>query len=280
MPIERVALMDGTILDPATPIIRGDDLGVIRGDGIFEAFLATAIGPRGLEPHLRRLAVSARMLELPAPDADGFRRAVTALLAAWDFDAHPEAVVRLFQTRGPEGGDESMSWAAAAPLDEASRRQLHEGVRVVLLDRGFGAETAGLPWLLPGAKSLSYAINMAAKRYAATRDAEDVVFHSPTGHLLEGPTSAVVLDLGGELVTPPPEGILASITLQEVIDAAPTVGYTIGRGALHRDDFARCEGAWLLSSGRLVARITHVDGHALPVSPLDGAIRAALGLRP
>lgn len=280
MPIERVALLDGTVLDPATPIIRGDDLGVIRGDGIFEAFLATAAGPRGLEPHLQRLCGSARMLGLPAPDADGFKRAVAALLEAWDFDTHPEAVVRLFQTRGPEGGGDPVSWAAAAPLDEASRRQVREGVRVVLLDRGFGAEIARLPWLLPGAKSLSYAVNMAAKRYAATQDAEDVVFHSPTGHLLEGPTSAVVVDIGGKLVTPPPEGILASITLQEVIDAAPRAGYTIARGAVHRDDFVRCEGAWLLSSGRLVARITHVDGHPLPVSPLDGAVRLTLRLRP
>ena len=278
MAIELVALLDGTVVPPTTPIIRGDDLGITRGDGVFEALLATSDGARGLEAHLVRLAVSADLLDLPTPDADGFRRAVAALLDAWDWAQHPEAIVRLFLSRGPEGGQEPTAWVVGAPLDEASRIERADGVAVVLLNRGFGAEVAELPWLLPGSKSLSYAINMAARRYAAAHGAQDVVFHSPEGHLLEGPTSAVVLDLDGVLVTPPPEGILASITLQELFDAAPDAGLSIRRGALTAEDFTRCRGAWLLSSGRLLAPITAVDGAPVPISPLDPAVRAALGL--
>lgn len=280
MAVLLIALLDGTLVDPAQPIVRADDQGVVRGDGVFDALLAVGGRARDLDPHLERLAQSARMLDLPAPDEAGYRRAVDAVLAAWDWAAHPEAVLRMILTRGPEGtAGEPNGWVMAAPLDAASRRQRSEGVRVLLLDRGFeGGEIADLPWLLPGAKSLSYGINMAAKRYAVANGADDVIFRAPSGKLLEGPTSSVVLDLDGVLVTPPLDGILRSITIEELVNGAPAAGLEVQIQELHRDDLGRCRGAWLLSSGRILARVTHVDGQELPSSPLDVRLSRLLGV--
>lgn len=270
MAITVVALLDGTLIDPAQPIVRADDLGVVRGDGVFDALLAVGGEARDLDAHLERLAASATLLDLPAPDEAGFGRAVDAILASWDWSAEPEAVLRMIYTRGAEGIEDPSGWVMAAPLDAGSRRQRTEGVRVLLLDRGFdGGQIANLPWLLPGAKSLSYGINMAAKRYAVNNGADDVIFTTPSGTLLEGPTSSVVLDLDGELVTPPLDGILRSITITDLLEACSAEGLTMRLAPLHVDDFARCRGAWLLSSGRILARITHIDGSELPRSPLD-----------
>lgn len=277
MAIKMVALLDGTLLDPAQPIVRADDQGVVRGDGVFDALLAVEGDARDLDPHLDRLAVSARLLDLPLPDEAGFRTAVAAILAAWDWAADPEAVLRLIHTRGAEGIEEPNGWVLAAPLDANSRRQRTEGVRVLLLDRGFdGTQIAQLPWLLPGAKSLSYGINMAAKRYAVNHGADDVIFTTPADVLLEGPTSSVVLDLAGELVTPPLEGILRSITILDLEAAAAKEGLVMRTAELTRADFERCRGAWLLSSGRILARITHVDGTPLPTSGLDATLKRIL----
>ena len=277
MAIKLVALLDGTLVDPAQPIVRADDQGVVRGDGVFDALLAVDGVVRDLDPHLDRLARSATLLDLPAPDDAGYRRAVDAIVAAWDWAADPEVVLRLIQTRGPEGAEHPNGWVMAAPLDAASRRQRVDGVRVLLLDRGFeGSEIAPLPWLLPGAKSLSYGINMAAKRYAVANGADDVIFYAPSGKLLEGPTSSVVLDLDGELVTPPLDGILRSITIEELLAKAPDAGLTVRVAELQRDDLARCRGAWLLSSGRILARVTHADGTPLPASPLDNELMRLL----
>ena len=199
MTIRMLALLDGTLVDPATPIVRADDQGVVRGDGVFDAMLASFGRAHHLDEHLDRLATSARILQLPAPDEAGYRRAVAAILAAWDWDEEPEAVLRTIMTRGPEGLDEPNGWVMAAPLDATTKRERAEGVRVLILDRGFeGADVAPLPWLLPGAKSLSYGINMAAKRYAKANGADDVIFVTPSGSLLEGPTSSVVLDIDGD----------------------------------------------------------------------------------
>ena len=109
-----------------------------------------------------------------------------------------ELVLLLHGSQGSAASWLTPAWAGrmfgpGQPLDAASRRQRSEGVRVLLLDRGFeGGEIADLPWLLPGAKSLSYGINMAAKRYAVANGADDVIFRAPSGKLLEGPTSSVV----------------------------------------------------------------------------------------
>ena len=55
------------VADPGGPYLRADDLGVLRGDGVFERFLVRAGKPRHLEDHLSRRARSAAMMELTPP---------------------------------------------------------------------------------------------------------------------------------------------------------------------------------------------------------------------
>src|SRR5690625_6308022 len=70
-------------------------------------------------------------------------------------------------------------------------------MKVVTLDRGLASTVVDTsPWLLPGAKTLSYAVNMAATREAVRRGAEDVLFVSTDGYALEGPTSTLLVRQG------------------------------------------------------------------------------------
>ena len=277
-----LALLDGSVVDVTHPIVRADDLGVVRGDGVFDATLARrgrvgAPHVRDRDAHLDRLERSAAILQLPAPDRAGFERAIDALVAAWDFAAAPEAIIRLVLTRGPESGGDPTAFALMAPLGASAIAERERGVAITLLGRGHdGDEVAAMPWLLPGAKSLSYSINMAAKRHASQHGFDDVVFVSPAGLLLEGPTSTLVIDRGGRLLTPRQDGILESITLEHLMREAPGAGLEAAFEALAPADLLASDGAWLLSSGRLLARITAVDGHQLPTSPLDGALRQLL----
>lgn len=265
-----VGLLDGTVLPASTPLIRPDDAGIARGDGIFESTLVVDGQIRDLHEHLARLARSARMTDLVLPDADVWPTAIDALIGAWP--GGREMVVRLVVTRGPEDGGPTC-YVTAAGLPATSARQRICGVRVLLLDRGItGSAVAAAPWLLAGAKTLSYAINMAALRHAAANDADDVIFVGSDGAVLEGPTSTVVIARDRTLLTPPLEGVLDGITVVRLIRAAQAAGWATAYAGMTPEDLATADGVWLASSARLLAPVTSIDG----VPRTDGGLTREL----
>ena len=254
-----VALLDGTLLDPSQPLLRPDDLGVLRGEGVFDTTLVVDGEPRDLDDHLARLAVSAEVTGVTLPPPDAWRRAVKALVGGWAGDR--QMVMRLVATRGPEAATEAVCYVLGSALPALSIRQRAAGVRVLLLDRGFSATAAAsAPWLLAGAKTLSYGINMAALRYARANDADDVIFLASDGAVLEAPTSTVVIGSGRTLLTPPVEGILEGITVRRLFRAATDAGWSTRSAPLTASRLAAADGVWLVSSARLLAPVTAIDG--------------------
>ena len=66
-------------VDPESPIINAFDLCALRGDGIFEATTVWKGFPVSLENHLKRLANSARLVDMPEPNIPALTRAVQLL---------------------------------------------------------------------------------------------------------------------------------------------------------------------------------------------------------
>lgn len=255
-----VARLDGVLVPPTLALLRPDDLGVLRGDGVFETTLAVNGFPRDLDEHLARMQASARMLQLDLPAPADWRPAITAVLAAWT--GAPEMVLRLIATRGPEDGGGSTCYVIGSALAESTAAQ-RAGIRVLLLDRGFhGADVVRSPWLLVGAKSLSYAVNMAAGRYARARGADDVIFLDTDGSVLEGPTSTVVLARGRSLITPPRDGILDGITARRLLRVAEGAGWPTAVQPVTVDDLRSADALYLTSSTRILAPVIAMDGTA------------------
>jgi len=291
-PIEALALLrfrpDGLVIghepaDPRVPQLSVLDLAATRGDGVFETISIGRGVPQALEAHLARLAHSAAVLDLPsAAAAEGpWRAAVLAVAEALGAAAGlpEEGFVKIVLSRGVEGADTPTGWAygTASPDHSALRR---DGVRVVLLDRGYRHDVAHTsPWLLAGAKTLSYAINRSAFREAARRGADDVVWVSSDGYLLEGPVSSLVILRGGRLFTPSTDlGILAGTTQADLFAWAATERGLHGAfEPLTPSDLAAADAAWLVSSVRHAVPIRAVDGreHAIDAE-LTGAMNAFL----
>lgn len=259
-------------LDPADAVIRVTDLGVTRGDGVFETIAVVDGHPQALRPHLERLAYSARMLALPDLDLAAVEAAV--LRAVGLHGPAPSVLVKVVVTHGVEGTGAPTAWAHAFSSPDYTREQT-DGVAVVSLDRGYRSDVAETsPWLLQGAKTLSYAINRAALREAARRGADDVVFVSTDGLVLEGPTSSVLARFGDTVATPPADlGILAGTTQAAAFAILGTHGLTTEYRPIARAELDRCDGLWLVSSGRQVAPVHHLDDRPLPV---DRELTAAL----
>lgn len=272
-----VALLDGTLQDPETPLLRPDDLGVLRGEGVFETTLVVDGEPRDLDDHLARLAVSAGMTGLVVPAPESWLRGVDALLSAWAGDR--QMVMRLVASRGPESAGTPVCYVLGARLSPVSIRQRTAGVRVLLLDRGFTAQTAeAAPWLLAGAKTLSYGVNMAALRYAAANGADDAIFVGTDGAVLEAPTASVVVAAGRVLRTPSPEGILDGITVRRLFRAAQAAGWKTETAQLTAEDLHGADGVWLASSARLLAPVIAVDGVGLVDHGLTPEVAALLDI--
>lgn len=251
------------LVDPDQPQVLVTDLGVTRGDGIFETFGVVGGDIQAVQPHLRRLQRSAALLDLPELDLDALERAVRLAVAE-----HPgsELLVKLIVTRGVEGSGRPTAWAHAFVGEDYSPRR-SDGIAVITLDRGYRHDVARTsPWLLQGAKTLSYAVNKAVLREAARRGADDVIFISSDGYVLEGPTSTVIVRIGDTFVTPrTDQGILEGTTQHALFELLDDLGFQSDYRYLRADELDAVDGLWLVSSGQQIAPVTTLDGRELPV---------------
>jgi 4-amino-4-deoxychorismate lyase len=295
------AFEGGRIADASKPQLMATDQGATRGDGVFESLLAVGGRPRKLQAHLNRLAGSARVLELDIPAEDQWRRAIETAISEYRGPQVPDAagapapadelVVKLLVTRGVEGEGRPTCWVQASAPGAAGRRQRETGIDVLLLDRGYDSEVGErAPWLLLGAKTLSYAVNMAALRHAHHQGADDVIFTSADGRVLEGPTSTVLLahletsddGQGGvrtirRLITPQLDsGILPGTSQGALFTAAKAAGWELGYGPLEPKDLLDADAVWLISSIRLLAPVNHIDGKEIGTPELRKQLTAEL----
>jgi 4-amino-4-deoxychorismate lyase len=284
---------DGRLADASQPQLFVTDQGATRGDGIFETMLAVDGSVRKIQAHLDRLAGSANALDLAIPSEEEWRRAIATALSE-HHSQHPpvsgsdnELVVKLVVTRGVEGASAPTSWVQVSPVGAAGRRQREAGIDVILLDRGYDSDVAErAPWLLLGAKTLSYAVNMAALRHAHKQGADDVIFISSDGRVLEGPTSTVLMahvetsDGGAfvkRLITPQLDsGILAGTSQGALFAAAKAAGWELGYGPLEPGDLLDADAVWLISSVRMLAPVNRIDGKEVGMPSVQKELTAEL----
>lgn len=260
-------------IDPA-------DAAVTRGDGVFETLGVNDGAAHARDAHLRRLAHSARLLDLPEPHLGQWSHAIDAALAA--LPAEGPASIRLTLSRGVPG-EGPTGWVVAARRDAlAAERGRGAPIDVVLLERGLSVEApTRAPWLLAGAKSLSYGVNMAALREARRRGADDAIFVAHEGFALEGPTSSLLIRAGERYLSPPvEEAILDGTTLADAFAGLRAEGLTCEYSRITVGQLLEADAAWLLSSVRLAAPVRRIDASDLEVDlELTARLNAVLSAR-
>lgn len=273
----RLAVLGMGLVDPDLPLLRADDLGVLRGDGIFETLLVRGGEPWLLDAHLARLARSAGRMDLPAPPASVWRDLVDTIVADWP--PANEGILRLVCTRGPEDGGTPTVYAVLATVPAEVLRQRRAGAHVVTRSLGLPAQVRrDAPWLLGGVKTISYAVAMAALRDARRLGADDVIWISVDGEVLEGPTASVVWAEEATLYTVPVDtGILDGTTVAHLMVEAPAHGFEVGIRRTTVADLHGADAVWLLSSVRGAAPVLSIDGRERGDAELTGRVRTILG---
>ncbi|HEY7177011.1 MAG TPA: aminotransferase class IV [Micromonosporaceae bacterium] len=275
----RIVAVLGRGLVPATePILRADDLGALRGDGIFETLHIRDGRPWMLDEHLARMARSADRMGIVLPDRDVLADLVATTIAGWP--AAVEGALRLVCTRGVEAGSDATVYATVTAIAPTVVQSRLDGITVATASLGVAADARQrAPWLLGGAKTLSYAVNMASQRWALAQGADDVLWVSSDGYALEGPTSTLIWLDGSMLCTVPaePTGILAGTTARFMLDRADQIRLHAAERMITPSELLDAEGVWFASSVRGIVEIRAIDGEKTRPASDTERLREMLG---
>jgi 4-amino-4-deoxychorismate lyase len=252
MKLLAVAVSGRGVVDPAEPVFGAGDEALLRGRAAFETARVYAGRPFRLDDHVDRLGASAASLGLPPPEKGECCELAAAAIAA---GASPDAGLRLYWT-----GETLVATVASVPPELEGLRA--RGLRFVSLELAVGLDPPA--WLLPGVKSTSYAVNMAAEAEARRRGADDAVFVAAGGIVLEAPVSNIWWRHGETLCTPATEvGVLAGVTRATVLELAPAVGFRVEEGTFPVDELRSAEEAFTSSSVRELLPAVELDGRAI-----------------
>ena len=261
----------GALLGPDEARVSVMDHGFTVGDGVFETLKVTPRGAFAVTRHLRRLATSAAMLGLAAPDLDHVREAADRVIAACRDEVGELARLRITWTSGaaPLGSDRV---DAPPTLVIAVMRQQPwpESTRVITIP---GVRNPAS--LVAGAKSTSYAENVVALVRAHEAGASEAIFGTIDGRLCEGTGSNVLVAIDGRMITPTlASGCLAGITRELALEwlgiVEQDVPLEVMDGAVD---------ALVSSSTRDLHPITSIDGREFSAGPMSRELARAFAAR-
>jgi len=247
----NVYYVDGKFVPAAEAAFPINDLGLLRGYGVFD-FMRTYNGKViFIQDHIERLARSAREigLELPWPKAEIIRLVGETLQR----NDPVESSIRILVTGGsspdfitPQG--QPRMAIMVAPLSRYPAVWYSEGAKVITVRHNRP---------IPGAKSIDYIRAILVLAEAREKAAIEAVYVDSQGGVREGTTSNIFAFCGGTLVTPG-EGILSGITRQKVLGLAEGK-YTVQIRDLLRGELVAADEVFITSSNRLIVPIVQVD---------------------
>lgn len=277
-PSTRIAVLGRGVIPPDEPVLRGDDLGVLRGDGLFESMHLRQGRPWLRDEHLARLATAAAAVDLELPPIDALTDLLDSVLVGWP--AEVEGALRLVCTRGSEAGGPPTVYATLAAVPASSLTARRNGITAAILPLGVPADArTGLDWLPAGIKSTSYAANSAARRWALRAGVDDVLWVSSDGYALEGPTANVVWLTGDTICTVPAAttGILPGTTVAWLLAHAHELGLDGAERMVTPAELHAADGLWFSSSVRGLAEVRMLDGVRRDPCPRTPALHELLG---
>lgn len=197
---QGAVMINGQSVASGDALVAADDLGLIRGDGVFDVVRVYQGAPFALEEHLARLSRSAAAIHLDY-DHTKLESEVLRLLSTMRAD---DGHVRVVVTR-----------SGSRLLFQEPLYEFPDRYRLMLVPHAVSP-------LMSGVKSLSYAANCHASRLAEESGYDDALLFSVVSReILECPFASFAWVKDRRLFTPPlSAGILDSITRRVVLEVS------------------------------------------------------------
>lgn len=248
----NVFYIDGEFLPENQAFISVNDIGLLRGYGIFDFLRTYNRRPFYLEEHIARLANSARLLGLAMPWEASEVFAVTMKTLERNADL-AEANIRLVVTGGISAdsitpGDKTKLLVMVTDLHNCPAEWYRDGAAII---------TTNDERYIPSAKSTNYIPGILALSRARQQGAIESIYVDRYGRLLEGTTTNIFAFIGNKLVTPG-ISILPGITRKVVLELVAKE-FDVEIRDIHRDEMRLLDEVFLTASNKEVVPVVRMD---------------------
>jgi branched-chain amino acid aminotransferase len=232
-----------------------DDLGLVRGYGIFEVLRTYGVRPFGLRAHLERLHHSARQIDLALSwSMDEIEQVVEATLAHND---PTDVTIRIIVTGGASNSflipeDRPSLLVMLAAVKPYPDRLYQEGAALITVD---------YPRFMPTVKSLNYITAIRGQRKAREVGAIEALYCDAQGAITECTTSNFFMFRSDQLITPVVD-VLPGITRAAVIELAGDLFEVVER-PIHRAELAEADEVFITSTTKEIMPIVRIDAQEI-----------------
>lgn len=262
---EFIVFLNGSFLPASKANISVFDRGMLYGDGLFETMRAYRGKVFALEKHLERMACSAKILKIPfMNNANKWQQIINKLLKLNNLQNH-DSYIRITLTRGidfdgllPKGNIKPTIIVFTKPITSNIKKMQQTGIKAITLN--FSKAYSKMSSI----KSLNFIDNVIGSVMARNSGADEAIFTSPSGEILEGTISNIFIVKNGIVKTPPlKSGILPGITRQFVIDMAKNMGLNIEEMPVKTLDLINSDEAFITNSIIEITHLVMIDGKAI-----------------
>jgi branched-chain amino acid aminotransferase len=245
------------------------DRSYLYGEGVFETLRAYSGHAAFSDLHYERLKKNCKRLRIDLPlNKEGFEKAINRTLQA---NGLKNAYIRV--TVSPVGASYGMEKPKNLLINttifckEFTGRppRLYQSGAKVIIVKGAPSDHP----VMADLKSTNYLNKMLARDEVIRAKADEGLFCSASGRVLEGSATNVFVVKNGELFTPPvAEGILPGITRSVVMNLAEGNGIRVHEESILFDDLKTCDEIFLTGSTTEILPVKElVDVARKSVSP-------------
>jgi len=232
-----------------------NDLGIVRGYGIFDLLRTYGKTPFRLRDHIKRLESSAKQIELELPWSTEELEEI--VLKSYKRNEIADASIRIVVTGGPSDnflmpqGEPSLV-VMVHPITPYPAHYYTDGCKATstLVER-----------TMPTVKSLNYIGAIMAMNDAGKNGAVEAIYLDEHDRLTEG-TRANLFVVRGNLLITPREGVLKGITRQVLLEVV-SEAVEVVEGPIHYHDLGSLDEAFLTSTTKEVLPVVQIDEHQI-----------------
>ena len=247
--------VNGSFVPPTQAMLPLNDLGIVRGYGVFDLLRTYGKTPFRLRDHIHRLESSASQIGLGLPwSTEELEDVVLQTYARNDI---PDASIRIVVTGGPSTnfmtpqGNPSLM-VMVHPVAPYPASYYSQGSKAVstLIERTMAT-----------VKSLNYIGAIMAMNDAEKTGAVEAIYLDAHDRLTEG-TRANLFVVRGERLITPREGVLKGITRQVVMEIA-TNDFEVVEHPIHYHELSLIDEVFLTSTTKEILPVVQIDEHVI-----------------